>query len=199
LPVAPSSRIGAEKLYFPQGFYSSLAMLHLAQVKQRNPEGKVMIQLLAQQKAEYAWAVLDADDSQLWIEGDDYGEGTLLLVDLSPTKQVQDIHHAAQWILEVIDQYLSLGITPAILHEEVQRAEQWRQSLTLQSQELGRRALEIEARRDQIQELEENLKQEKQALDTITAQLKADAKLQADLASSNLTETNGSTELSPEE
>jgi GNAT superfamily N-acetyltransferase len=166
-------------------------MLHLAQVKQRNPEGKVMIQLLAQQKAEYVWAVLDDEDSQLWIESDDYNEGVLILVDLSPTKQVQDIHSATQWILEILDQYLSLGITPAILQEEVQRAEQWRQSLTLQSQELGRRALEVEARRDQIQELEENLKQEKQALDTITAQLKASAEAKAELAA-NPTIVNGS-------
>jgi GNAT superfamily N-acetyltransferase len=166
-------------------------MLHLAQVKQRNPEGKVMIQLLAQQKAEYVWAVLDDEDSQLWIESDDYNEGVLILVDLSPTKQVQDIHSATQWILEILDQYLSLGITPAILQEEVQRAEQWRQSLTLQSQELGRRALEVEARRDQIQELEENLKQEKQALDTITAQLKASAEAKAELAV-NPTIVNGS-------
>jgi GNAT superfamily N-acetyltransferase len=166
-------------------------MLHLAQVKQKNPEGKVMIQLLAQQKAEYAWAVLDDEDSQLWIESDDYNEGVLILVDLSPTKQVQDIHNATQWILEILDQYLSLGITPAILQEEVQRAEQWRQSLTLQSQELGRRALEVEARRDQIQELEENLKQEKQALDTITAQLKASAQAKAELAA-NPTIVNGS-------
>ncbi|WAL62503.1 hypothetical protein [Thermocoleostomius sinensis] len=172
-------------------------MLHLAQVRHKNPEGKVLIQLLAQQKSEYTWAVLEDEDSQLWIESDDYNEGVLLLVDLSPTKQVQDIHSATQWILEIVDQYLTLGITPAILQEEVQRAEQWRQSLTLQSQELGRRALEVEARRDQIQELEENLKQEKQALDIITAQLKADAQTKAELAA-NPTIVNGS-ETSPEE
>jgi dsDNA-specific endonuclease/ATPase MutS2 len=55
----------------------------------------------------------------------------------------------------------------------MQRAEQWRQSLTLKSQELGRRALEMEARRDQIQELEENLKQEKEKLESMAAQVRA--------------------------
>lgn len=152
-------------------------MLHLAQVKQKASEGKVLIRLLAQQKAEYAWAVLDEDESQLCLDPDQhtspYGEGALILVDLSPAKQIQEVYDATQWVLEIVEQFLAFGITPAILQEEVQRAEQWRQSLTLQSQELGRRALEVEARREQIQELEENLKQEKQAIDTITAQLKA--------------------------
>lgn len=158
-----------------------------------------MIKLLAQQKAEYAWAVLDEDDNQLWLDPDpstdQFQEGALILVDLSPTKQVQEIHDAAHWVLEMVEQFLTFGITPALLQEEVQRAEQWRQSLTLQSQELGRRALEVEARRDQIQELEENLKQEKQAIDTITAQLKASAQAKANPASGQ----NGAVEKHPED
>jgi hypothetical protein len=146
-------------------------MLHLAQVTQTDPGGKVKLQLLAQQKAEHAWIVLTDEDSCVWCHAD-YHPGTLVLLELSPTKQVQHISDATRWVLETIEQYLSLGITPAILQEEVQRAEQWRQSLTLQSQELGRRALEVEARRDQIQELEENLKAEKQNLEEIAAELK---------------------------
>lgn len=133
-----------------------------------------MLQLLAQQKAEHAWATLSDEDGALWVNEGDYHEGALVLVDLSPTRQVQQIYDATRWILNIIEQYLVAGITPALLQEEVQRAEQWRQSLTLQSQELGRRALEMEARRDQIQELEENLKQEKKKLESMAHQLKAD-------------------------
>jgi hypothetical protein len=146
-------------------------MLHLAQVTQTDPGGKVRLQLLAQQKAEHAWAVLTDEDTVLWCDAD-YHTGVLVLLELSPTKQVQHISDATGWVLEMMEQYLSLGVTPAILQEEVQRAEQWRQSLTLQSQELGRRALEMEARRDQIQELEENLKLEKQKLEEMAAELK---------------------------
>jgi hypothetical protein len=146
-------------------------MLHLAQVTQKDPGGKVKLQLLAQQKAEHAWVVLTQEDSSIWCNAD-YYPGALVLLELSPTKQVQHISDATGWVLEMMEQYLSLGITPAILQEEVQRAEQWRQSLTLQSQELGRRSLEVEARRDQIQELEENLKAEKQKLEGIAAELK---------------------------
>jgi hypothetical protein len=160
-------------------------MMHLAQVKKKDPEGKAMLRLLAQQKAEYAWVVLDDEDTTLWADTDEYHEGALVLVELSPLKQVQQIYDATPWLLEIIDQFLTLGITPTLLQEEAQRAEQWRQSLTLKEQELGRRAWEVEARREQIQELEENLRQEKQALDTITAQLKMNPQLKAKSANGN--------------
>lgn len=173
-------------------------MWHLAQVKRKDPGGKVMLQLLAQQKAEHVWAVLPERDSQILASTEDYAEGKLVLVELSATKQVQQLQDATPWVLEIVEQYLSLGITPLHLREEVQRAEQWRQSLTLQNQELGRRMWEVEARREQIQELEENLKREKEAIDAITAQLKkASAQLNIDISQFNLGEAfieqNGST------
>jgi len=133
----------------------------------------MQLRLLAQQKAEYAWALLDDTENHLWIEQAEYNEGALLLVELSPLRQIQQIQDATHWVLDVVEQYLTVGMTPMLLQEEVQRAEQWRQSLTLKSQELGRRALEIEARRDQIQELEENLKIEKEKLEQMAAQVRA--------------------------
>lgn len=147
-------------------------MWHLAQVKTKQAEGKAHLQLLAQQKAEHAWTVL-TEDLDLCLEDGAYREGALLLVELNAARQIQKVQEATPWILEVIEQYLAVGITPAVLQEEVQRAEQWRQSLTLKSQELQRRALEMEARREQIQELEDNLKLEKEQLETLADQLKA--------------------------
>ena len=132
-----------------------------------------MLQLLAQQKAEYAWLMMTEENCAIWVDAEDCHEGALVLVEISPTQEVQKIQDATHWVLDIVKQYLSTGITPDFLQDEVQRAEQWRQSLTLQSQELGRRALEMEARRDQIQELEENLKQEKKKLELMEIQLKA--------------------------
>ncbi len=136
-----------------------------------------MLQLLAQQKAEFAWATLPDEAGTLWLEderftGNGYPEGSLVLVELTATRQVQQIQDATGWVLELIEQYLATGITPTLLQEEVQRAEQWRQSLTLQSQELGRRSLEIEARHDKLQDLEEKLKIEKKKLESMAYQLK---------------------------
>jgi hypothetical protein len=148
-------------------------MWHLAQVKTKQSEGKAQLQLLAQQKAEHAWTVLTEDLNDLCLDDATYREGALLLVELNSARQIQKVQEATPWILEMIEQYLAVGITPAVLQEEVQRAEQWRQSLTLKSQELQRRALEMEARREQIQELEDNLKLEKEQLEVLADQLKA--------------------------
>lgn len=139
-------------------------MLYLAQVQEKDV-GETKLQLLAYQKAEHAWAIFSEEDNTVYANVGDYGNGALLLVQLSELRQVQTIQDGASWLIEIIQQYLATGVTPDILQQEVQRAEQWRQSLTLQSQELGRRALEMEARRDQIQELEENLKREKKQLE----------------------------------
>lgn len=149
-------------------------MWHLAQVKKKDPGGKAQLQLLAQQKAEYAWTVLTEEtDLCLEIDSREYLEGSLLLVEVTASRQIQKVEDATPWVLGMVEQYLVLGVTPTVLQEEVQRAEQWRQSLTLKSQELQRRALEMEARREQIQELEENLKQEKEKLELLTAQYQA--------------------------
>lgn len=172
-------------------------MWHLAQAKKKDPEGKVHLQLIAQQKAEYAWMVLTDEVDDLWIEGDDYPEGKLLLVEIAASRQVQRVQDATPWILEVIEQFLAAGVTPTVLQEEVQRAEQWRQSLTLKSQELQRRTLEMEARREQIQELEENLKQEKEKLEILTAQYQANINGSEDVdlrQESDLTEEQQATE-----
>lgn len=167
-------------------------MWHLAQVKKSDPEGKAHLQILAHQRAEYAWTVTVEEGADLCLDSNGYPEGALLLVELSAAKQVQKIQDATPWILELIEQYLAAGITPTILQEEVQRAEQWRQSLTLKSQELQRRTLEIEARREQIQELEENLKLEKERLDLLAAQVKANINGADELSQVNQASTNDS-------
>jgi hypothetical protein len=152
-------------------------MFHLAQVKQKDNEGKVRLKLLAQQKAEHAWSLLPADDLEIWVETPDFEVGAMVLVELTTNRQVQQVLDATPWVLELVEEYLVTGISPAILQEEMQRAEQWRQSLTLQSQELGRRSLEMEARRDQIQELEANLKLEQERLEQAAEQLKGREKV----------------------
>ena len=63
--------------------------------------------------------------------------------------------------MELIQNYLTTGISPEFLRQEAERAEDWRQNLTLQNQDLARRTLELEARREQIQALEEALKRDK--------------------------------------
>lgn len=146
-------------------------MLHLAQVKAQSIE-KTTLQLLAAQKSDPVWEVLPAE-SIATVDRLDYSIGVLLLVELAASDEIVQVEPAKDWVLDLVEQYLAVGITPETLQQEEQRAEQWRQSLTLQSQELGRRSLEMEARRDQIQDLEEKLKQEKKQLEQSAKNIEA--------------------------
>lgn len=148
----------------------SKAMLHLAQVQKQELSGKLILRLLAFQEAEYTWVIIadenvipPAEVMLLGKSAKGLSEGLLVLVELSPTGEIQSIENATSWVLEIVQIYLTSGITPAFLQQETERAEQWRQNLTLQNQELSRRSLEVEARREQIQALEESLKREKEA------------------------------------
>jgi hypothetical protein len=140
-------------------------MLHLAQVQNHGLSGKTELRLLARQEDEYMWAVMTEEVVVSAVEESTLSEGLLVLVELSPRGVVLSIQEATSWVLELLQTYLTSGITPAFLQQETERAEQWRQSLTLQNQELARRSLELEARREQIEALEENLKRDSEGND----------------------------------
>ncbi|MDX2240896.1 MAG: hypothetical protein NW224_09450 [Leptolyngbyaceae cyanobacterium bins.302] len=147
-------------------------MLHLAQVEKIESSGKVGVRLIARQRSEYSWVVV-AEQETVPLDGNTkYGEGNLVLVTLSETREVMQVESANSWLIDIIQTFLKNGITPTFLQEESERAEQWRQNLTLQSQDLDRRALELEARREQIEQLEETLKREKKQMETLAAQYK---------------------------
>jgi hypothetical protein len=146
-------------------------MLHLAQVQNNEGVGGLELKLLARQQSENSWAVINPENILL-TNSDSWNEGALVLVDLSDNQQVLSILNAKDWVLNLVQQYLTTGVSPAFLEEEALRAEQWRQDLTIQSQDLTRRNLEMEARREQIQTLEEDLKRKEQQLEAMAAQLK---------------------------
>ncbi|MGB7444246.1 MAG: hypothetical protein WA919_24530 [Coleofasciculaceae cyanobacterium] len=145
-------------------------MLYLAQVQKNESEGGVGLCLLAHQQSENSWSVISPQHVRL----DDTNslEDLLVLVELSEDQEVLNLQPARNWVLDIVQKYLTTGVTPSFLKEEAERTEQWRQDLTLQSQDLTRRHLEMEARREQIQTLEDELKQEKQRLELMADQLK---------------------------
>jgi hypothetical protein len=152
-------------------------MLHLVQVVKKGLLGKSVVRLLARERTDESWALVPEGET-LEIEAGNYGEGVLLVLDLNTKKQVVNLSDARDWVLKLVTQYLGQGITPDFLKREADRAEQWRQSLTLQSQDLARRTVELETRREQIQALEEKLKREKRLLQSMATQLKTRAKEQ---------------------
>ncbi len=136
-------------------------MLYLAQVHKNNFLEQHQLRLLARQEAENMWAIIPEEAFILLGKGNALTEKLLVLVELSPTGDIERIEEATKWVLFLVQTYLSSGISPDYLRQEAERAEQWRQNLTLQNQDLARRSLELEARREQIQALEETLKREK--------------------------------------
>lgn len=147
-------------------------MLHLALVEKVASADKLGLRLIARQRSEYAWALISEQEFILLDGHSEYSEGTLVLATLSETGQVMQVDSAHHWLVDIIQTFLKNGVTPAFLQAESERAEQWRQTLTLQSQDLDRRALELEARREQIEQLEESLKREKKQMESLATQYK---------------------------
>mgnify|MGYP001801782962 CR=1 FL=1 len=136
-------------------------MLYLAQVHKNEFLVQSELRLLARQETENMWAMIPEEAVILLGKGKHLTEKLLVLVELSSTGEIEKIEDATNWVLELIQNYLTTGISPEFLRQEAERAEDWRQNLTLQNQDLARRTLELEARREQIQALEEALKRDK--------------------------------------
>ena len=137
-------------------------MLYLAQVQKQKLSGQVELHLLAHQQTTYKWEVDEQEKLISVAEAIAFPEGGLVLIELSPKGEMLSLQDATNWVLDLVRIYLTSGVTPEFLKAETERSEQWRQSLTLQNQDLSRRSLEVEARREQIQALEESFKRDKE-------------------------------------
>lgn len=156
-------------------------MLHLGEVQNNDKDGSIELQLLARQKSDDCWAVINPPEIISLDGANAFHQGSLVLVNMSDNQEILDIQSAKEWVLNFVHQYLTIGITPLFLQEEVSRTEQWRQDLTLQSQDLTRQRAEMEARRENIQALEIDLKLKEQQIE------EREAKLQEQLKKHNIT------------
>ncbi|MBD1832377.1 hypothetical protein H6F74_25355 [Trichocoleus sp. FACHB-90] len=147
-------------------------MRYFAEVQKNELSGGVELRILAKQTSENTWAVIDKEYVIPAVDIESPNDGWLVLVEVSENQQIHSIEKAKNWVLELVKQYLTSSITPTFLQQEAERAEHWRQDLTLQSQELARKNLEMEARREQIQTLEQDLEQKKKQLEAWEEDLK---------------------------
>jgi len=134
-------------------------MLYLAQINQTSASDQLQLHLLAQQQEENLWIHCQ---QKLRIEPREFfSDGLLVLVNLGENQEILEINNAKDWVLNLIQTYLSeTAINPQILEQEKTILEHWRQELTSQSQDLTRMRLELETRREQLQELEATLNAE---------------------------------------
>jgi len=147
-------------------------MRYFAEAQKNELSGGVELRILAKQTSENTWAVIDKEYVIPAVDIESPKDGWLVLVEVSENQQIHSIEKAKNWVLELVKQYLTSSITPTFLQQEAERAEHWRQDLTLQSQELARKNLEMEARREQIQTLEQDLEQKKKQLEAWEEDLK---------------------------
>ncbi|MDB9445251.1 hypothetical protein [Anabaena sp. CS-542/02] len=133
-------------------------MLYLAQVHKKKFLDNYQLRLLARQESPNLWVIIPEETVISVGKETKMSDNLLVLLQLSPEGDIESLEDAKDWVINLVQTYLSIGMTPKQLEEEVELAENWRQSLTLQNQELARRTLELEARREQIQALEERLR-----------------------------------------
>ncbi|WP_333269901.1 MULTISPECIES: pilus motility taxis protein HmpF [unclassified Microcoleus] len=137
----------------------TISVLYLAEVqKQRSGfglgGGKAELKLLACQRGEHNWSAVPGDDAIPVEEANKFNDGTLVLVELSASKQVQRIQEAARQLVSILQNFSRLQDKFKDKEEEI---EQWKASLTFSSQELNRREMEMQAREEQLAQMEDEL------------------------------------------
>lgn len=132
----------------------AVAVLYLAEVGKRGGlfgGNKVEFRLIAFQRPDEGWQVLPEEEILASDKNCDFATGALVLLDLNTSRQVQRIQEATQRLLGFLREFSRLQERYRTQEAEV---EQWKASLSLQSQELSRRQQEFEARQDRLQQLQ---------------------------------------------
>ena len=146
-------------------------MLYLAEVQKQKGGvfggGKAELKLLACQLTDQSWSAVPAEEVIPAEEANNLSAGALVIVNLGGNRQVQgEIEPAGGRLVNMLQTFSRLVEKSKNQEEEI---EQWRQSLTYQSQELNRREMEMEARHEQMQAIEEDferLEQQRQELES---------------------------------
>lgn len=146
-------------------------MLYLAEVLRKARViggGRAELKLLACQRSELNWSAVSGEEIISAPDDVNYNSGALVMVELSAGKQVQRHAEAGRQLVSILQNFSRLQEKAKTQEEEI---EQWKQSLTYQSQELNRREMEIEAAQEQVQQIDEDFERlEKQRQEIETAQ-----------------------------
>lgn len=150
-------------------------MLYLAEVLRKARViggGRPELKLLAYQRSELSWSAVSGEEIISAPDDVNYNAGALVMVELSAGKQVQRHAEAGRQLVSILQNFSRLQEKAKTQEEEI---EQWKQSLTYQSQELNRREMEIEAAQEQIQQMDEDFERlEKQRQEIEAAQEQVD-------------------------
>lgn len=149
-------------------------MLYLAEVLRKARViggGRAELKLIACQRSELSWSAVPGEEIVPAPDDLSYGAGALVMVELSAGKQVQRYSEAGRQLVTILQNFSRFHEKAKTQEEEI---EQWKQSLTYQSQELNRREMEIEAAQEQLQHIDEDfqrLEQQRQEIEAAQAEV----------------------------
>ncbi len=138
-------------------------MLHLAEIKKQSKPFvgalRSELKLLAFQRNDQTWSAVTGEKivTSEEIPQIKDGEGALFIVSINGNEQIQGKPELAGSRLVNLLKSFSKIIEKSKGQEE--EIEQWKQSLTYQSQELARREMEMESRLEQLEEKEKEYEQ----------------------------------------
>ncbi|MFM6900629.1 MAG: pilus motility taxis protein HmpF [Microcystis panniformis] len=151
-------------------------MLYLAEVKKQTRGFiggyKTELKLLACQHKDQTWSAIPGEEILTYDETNSLSEGALLLVNLSNNRQLQGNPELAG--AEMVRQLQKISRLMERSQKDQEKIEQWKQSLTYQSEILNRQKMEMETRIEQIEQIEaelEYLERKRQELETLKQQL----------------------------
>ena len=115
------------------------------------------LKLLACQRNDQSWSIISGNELISTEEVSDFGDGALVIVQLGVNRQVQGKpESASNRVISVLQGFSRLLEKTKNQEQEIS---QWKESLTIQSEELSRRELEMEARFEQVEQMEQEFKQ----------------------------------------
>jgi chromosome segregation ATPase len=131
-------------------------VLYLAEVQKQKTGfmgvAKAEIKLLAYQRVDQSWNPVQGEEVMLAEEANNFSSGALVIAELNNNRQVQRIQDAGRPLVSIL-QNLSRQLEKSKNQED--EIEQWKESLRFQSEEMNRRHMEMEARLEQLEQIEQ--------------------------------------------
>jgi len=132
---------------------------YLAEVQKKSGVfggGKAELKLLACLRGE-SWTAVPGEETIPADEAGNFNAGALVLAEINANKQLQGTpKEAGRQIVSILQNYSRLQEKTKTQEEEI---EQWKQSLTYQSQELNRREMEMQAQLEQFEQIQQEIDQ----------------------------------------
>lgn len=158
-------------------------MLYLAEIQKQTKSFlggvETRLKLIACQRNDQSWSLV-TNESITAEEANDFGDGALVVINLGVNRQPQGkIEPASQKIIGVLKNFSRLLEKN---QEQEQEINQWKESLAIQSEELSRRQLEMEARLEHVEQMEEEFQQFEQQREEIALAKAESEKIKAEFA-----------------